>query len=513
MILGITGKPGAGKTTISNYIKSISDEFEIIEVDKVVKYILANNGIKHINDEMNKRYNMGPYDKKDITDSFFRNTIEDKMLDELFKMEIDLETLKRVRDIQQKGKNVIIDWYLLEYSTRLLEICDKTILLKAPIDLRKERVISRGNYKPNIFLLNEKSHDIRNESKYDYIIDTTKDWKQFIQNIIKKDILATPLITVIVPIYNSEKYLKDCINSIRQQTYSNLEILLINDGSSDSSLNICMEFQKIDNRIKVVNQRNQGVCSARNNGLKLAKGDYITFVDSDDIVEKNMYEILLRDIRKYNADIARCRAFIHERDGKISNFRKTEENIVYATPKEIMEAYVSGKTSIAVWDKLFKKEVLENAKFKTDVFNEDAVFVWDIIKNVSIIVYNSLQLYHHIKRTDNSLTLATFNKKHLTLDKYSEEQEKVILSYGKEYKKIAIMFRFNSLMHILKKFKRDFERSNLEISLNEDIKKIIYKAEKLIKNNQKLLNSGKIQEANDIISLLKLRLGENEKCS
>ena len=104
MILGITGKPGAGKTTISNYIKSISDEFEIIEVDKVVKYILANNGIKHINDEMNKRYNMGPYDKKDITDSFFRNTIEDKMLDELFKMEIDLETLKRVRDIQQRGK-------------------------------------------------------------------------------------------------------------------------------------------------------------------------------------------------------------------------------------------------------------------------------------------------------------------------------------------------------------------------------------------------------------------------
>jgi len=122
MIIGITGKSGAGKTTISNYIKELSEEFEVIEVDKVVKYILENDGIKRINHEMKQRYNMGPYEKHDITHSFFRNSIEDKMLDELFKMEIDLETLKRVKELQQKGKNVIIDWYLLEYSIRLMEI-------------------------------------------------------------------------------------------------------------------------------------------------------------------------------------------------------------------------------------------------------------------------------------------------------------------------------------------------------------------------------------------------------
>lgn len=505
MILGITGKSGVGKSTISNYIRSLSDEFEIIEVDKVVKYVLENEGIKHINAEMKKRYNMGPYEKHDITHSFFRNSIEDKMLDELFKMEIDLETLKRVNDIQQNGKSVIIDWYLLEYSIRLMEICDKMILLKSPIDLRRKRVIERGNYKPDIFLLNEKSHDPKNESKYDYIIDTSKNWKGNVKNIIEKDMIATPLISVIVPIYNGEKYLKECIESIRNQTYPNLEIILINDGSNDKSLEICINYQQKDGRIKIINQRNQGVCKARNAGLKISKGDYITFVDSDDIIEKNMYEILLKDIRKYNADIARCRAFIYERDGKISNNRKTEENILYTTPKEIMEAYISGKLSIAVWDKLFKKQIVENLEFKEDVFNEDAVFVWETIKNTSTIVYNSLQLYHHLKRTENSLTLITFNEKHLTLDDYSKKQVSIISELGEEYKSIAINFRFNSLIHILRRYKRDYDKGLLKGLYVEEVTKVISEIEELLNKNSDMLKKKKVQEARDIVALLKIK--------
>ncbi len=509
MIIGITGKSGAGKTTISNYIKELSEEFEVIEVDKVVKYILENDGIKRINHEMKQRYNMGPYEKHDITHSFFRNSIEDKMLDELFKMEIDLETLKRVKELQQKGKNVIIDWYLLEYSIRLMEICDKIILLKSPNDIRRKRVIKRGNYKPDIFVLNDKSHDPKNEIKYDYIIDTNKEWKPIIKNIILKDIASLPLISVIVPIYNSEKYLIECIESIINQTYHNLEIILINDGSTDSSLAICMKYKQLDSRIKIINQKNKGVCSARNVGMKMSSGDYIAFVDSDDFIEKDMYYILLRNIRKFNADISRCRAFIYERDGKISNNRKTSENILYSTDKEIMEAYVSGKMSIAVWDKLFRREVIKNIEFKDDVFNEDAVFVWDTIKNISTVIYDSAQLYHHLKRTDNSLTLATFNDKHLILDNYSKKQCDKISERGQEYRNIASIFRFNSLIHILKRYKRDSDKKIPLEQYSKEIKSIISKLEKLIESEKVYLKKRKIQEAYDIIELLKNKLGGN----
>lgn len=511
MILGITGKSGVGKSTISNYINSITSDFEIIEVDNVVKYVLENNGIKRINKEMQERYGMGPYKKHDITLSFFRDSIEDKMLDELFKMEIDLETLKRVNEITNKGKNVIIDWYLLEYSIRLMEICDKMILLTSPMELRKQRVIERGNYKPEIFLLNEKSHDPKNEGKYDYIIDTSLPWKNIIQNIVKKDMLSSPLISVIVPIYNSDKYLDECIRSIRKQSYSNLEIILVNDGSTDRSLEICMSHKENDGRIKIINQRNQGVCSARNRGLKIAKGDYVAFVDSDDFIDNKMYEILLKDIRKFNADISRCRAYIYERDGKIRNARKTQENILYSTPKEIMEAYIEGKVSIGVWDKLFKRDVLNGIEFKEDIFNEDAVFVWDVCQNISKIVYTSLQLYHHMKRTDNSLTLVSFNEKHLTLDEYSRIQMENILKKGNNYKNIAINFRFNSLIHILKRYKRDLENNTIDNLYLKEIKNVIKCLKELLENNANLIKKRKVQEAKDIINLVEISLDKKNE--
>lgn len=110
-------------------------------------------------------------------------------------------------------------------------------------------------------------------------------------------------ISVIVPIYNVEKYLPTCLNSIINQTYKNLEILLINDGSSDNSGEICENYAKMDNRIHVFHKRNEGVSSARNLGIDLSVGDFISFVDPDDFLDLNLYEIVISNMEKYNADI------------------------------------------------------------------------------------------------------------------------------------------------------------------------------------------------------------------
>ena len=114
------------------------------------------------------------------------------------------------------------------------------------------------------------------------------------------------LISVIVPVYNVEKYLEKCIDSIINQTYQNLEIILVDDGSTDGSGKICDEYSRKDNRIKVIHKENGGLSDARNIGIKNANGGLIGFIDSDDYITENMFEVLQKDLRKYNADISSC---------------------------------------------------------------------------------------------------------------------------------------------------------------------------------------------------------------
>ena len=136
-------------------------------------------------------------------------------------------------------------------------------------------------------------------------------------------------LTVIVPVYNSSKYLKKCIESILEQTYVNTEIILVNDGSTDNSIDICKEFKQIDNRIIVIDKENGGVASARNAGLEVATGSYVAFVDSDDYVEKDMYETMIEALNNNNADIVECgfnQINIEENKKKIKIYEKANIN-------------------------------------------------------------------------------------------------------------------------------------------------------------------------------------------
>lgn len=205
-------------------------------------------------------------------------------------------------------------------------------------------------------------------------------------------------ISVIIPVYNAEDYLVICINGLINQTYNNMEFIFIDDGSTDKSLAILTEYEKQDSRIKVIHQDNKGVSASRNKGLELATGDYIGFVDSDDIIDKNMYERLANSILKSNSDIAICQhiAFKNKFEFKIGLGEKLvrkEEAI-----KIMLE---ENKISNFLWDKLFKKELFKDIRFRENEIFEDLDTIYRLIdKSKKISLLDDI-MYAYFQR-DNS---------------------------------------------------------------------------------------------------------------
>ena len=177
--------------------------------------------------------------------------------------------------------------------------------------------------------------------------------------------MKNPKISIIVPIYNTEKYLPKCIESIQNQTYKNLEIILVNDGSTDNSLTICQEFVEKDKRIIVIDKENEGVSSARNRGLDFASGEYIGFVDSDDYIAPDMYQQLLTACLENDADIAECGYYsVNENYEIVSIFPL--KNAILNSNYESCRALVKGEnTSVVNWNKLYKKPLFETIRFST----------------------------------------------------------------------------------------------------------------------------------------------------
>jgi glycosyltransferase involved in cell wall biosynthesis len=183
-----------------------------------------------------------------------------------------------------------------------------------------------------------------------------------------------PLISVIVPVYNAEKYLPKCIESIQNQTYRNLEIILVNDGSTDNSLAICYQYSEKDKRIIVITQENKGVSSARNSGLDIATGDYIGFVDSDDYIAPDMYEQLLSACLENDADISECGYYIVSESDKIISSSSLKNGIVDGK-YESSKAYVLREnTTPLVWNKLYRRRILERVKYSNFRYADDVWF-------------------------------------------------------------------------------------------------------------------------------------------
>lgn len=244
-------------------------------------------------------------------------------------------------------------------------------------------------------------------------------------------------ISIIVPIYNGEKYLHGCLKSLINQSYKNIEIILINDGSTDNTKVICEHYKQLDNRVKLINKNNEGVSRSRNIGIKEATGKYIGFVDCDDYISTDMYEKLKIAIDKSKADMSVCK---YEQTMKIyesmlnkKNSKKYKFKIISAY-NAIESIYTSNDFAGYTWNKLYKKEIIDNNKIKFDeniLIAEDNLFNFEyLLKCKSVIVVNKVMYYyfqHNLsatnKKIDNKwLTILKVYKKIYEINKINNLQ-------------------------------------------------------------------------------------------
>ncbi|AOR24535.1 glycosyltransferase family 2 protein [Clostridium taeniosporum] len=232
------------------------------------------------------------------------------------------------------------------------------------------------------------------------------------------------LISIIMPIYKAEDYLNKSVTSILNQTLKEFELILVDDGSPDNSGEICDKLALNDDRIKVIHKENGGASTARNAGLDIAKGEFIAFVDSDDWIEPNMFEILFKLAKEYDADISQCNYIKTENeDEKIIN-NETEViktfNSIESLGNLYNEMYVS---TVVLWNKIYKKSLFNEIRFPNMRIFEDEAIMYKLLFQSNKLVYTNKKLYYY-RNTPDSIMNAKFDKKRLCmLDVFDEKVE------------------------------------------------------------------------------------------
>ena len=233
-----------------------------------------------------------------------------------------------------------------------------------------------------------------------------------------KDIDKNIMLSVIIPVYNAAKYLDECIRSVVSQTYNKLEIILVDDGSTDTSGEICDAWENKDDRIKVIHIKNAGVSHARNVGIELSTGRYLTFVDSDDWIEKDMYHCMMQTIQCMDSELC-IGGLVEDYPGKtINNSNILEEERISLKREDIIKTMFSVEhKKLFSWylvDKIFSRRVIQEVRLNESIsYGEDMLFMWQVLKNISNGIYIPLFKYHyrmhsasatHIKMNKNMLS-------------------------------------------------------------------------------------------------------------
>lgn len=256
------------------------------------------------------------------------------------------------------------------------------------------------------------------------------------------------LISVIVPIYKVEDYLDRCIKSIVEQTYSNLEIILVDDGSPDQCPKLCDEWATKDQRIKVIHKKNGGLSDARNAGMKVMTGDYISYIDSDDWIAKDMYERMLEYIKKEQADICEC-DFVRTSRKVKNTSKKQDEQIISLDKEKALQAVVEEKIQPVVWNKLYRKEIVNTLCFEVGKYNEDEFFTYKAIEKADKIVKISYVGYYYFFREDSIINEAYTIRRLDGLDARYERM-KYLKKYPKIYGIAKRQLVFNCMYHYQK---------------------------------------------------------------
>lgn len=289
-------------------------------------------------------------------------------------------------------------------------------------------------------------------------------------------------ISIIVPIFNTEKLLKKCLNSIISQTYKYFELILVNDGSTDNSGQICDDYANKDSRIHVIHKSNGGVSSARNAGLEVAKGEYIGFVDSDDYINQYMFETLYKYAIKFSSDIVLC------------NFKKVYEfkNVIEKQMVDIKETYHHNNLNalkqmytnksqyiahVVPWNKLYKRHLFVTTKYEVGNIYDDETVAHKLLYNSKLITYVNSPLYYYMQRDgsqmNSSFHIKKFDKVYALKEReiyFRRKSEFVIHQKAlKHYMETFFWYYFlakSNLTNIdkdLKKLKVTFDKSIIQI--------------------------------------------------
>ena len=221
----------------------------------------------------------------------------------------------------------------------------------------------------------------------------------------------SPLISVIVPVYNVAEYLPECLDSIINQTYTNLEIILVDDGSTDECPKICDEYAEKDGRIRVIHKKNGGLSDARNAGLDICTGEWIGFVDSDDFVDKSMYQKLYETAISESADVVVCQSIRYENGKFIHWGKKKKLEIIKSKVKMINHMFCGGGQTIAVWLKLYKANIFNNIRFPKGLTNEDAFIILDVLEKTGCMIIIPDELYYYRLRSGSITNTTVWNER------------------------------------------------------------------------------------------------------
>lgn len=215
-------------------------------------------------------------------------------------------------------------------------------------------------------------------------------------------------ISVIVPVYNTEKYLRECIDSLINQTYTNLEIIIIDDGSTDKCPEIIDGYAKIDERIVVIHQKNAGVSAARNTGLNHATGEYVGFVDGDDYINPIMFESLVNEINEESIDVSICAIEGQKCIGQ-------KERYIFNNKEAIIEMHRGNLFMGHLWNKLIKRSVIEEVRFNEEIaILEDLLFLHYVLIKANRVSYINKRLYHYRSNPKSALLCNEFKNTYLT---------------------------------------------------------------------------------------------------
>lgn len=239
--------------------------------------------------------------------------------------------------------------------------------------------------------------------------------------------ISGPLISLIVPVYNVKDYLKTCLQSILEQTYKNLEIILVDDGSDDGSSGICDEYARMDQRIKTIHLPHSGVSAARNAGLAAATGELLGFVDSDDWIDHDMYQYLYTLMQEHDADVSAC-TYLLEQEGRPSKIINNTGKLYVFSRKEIIRALVKNDlVKNYLWAKLFKRKLFDRLSFPVGRVYEDVAVLYKVFYSSQKVVLSCVSKYHYMIHKNESITRGGYDpvkEYHYFLSLY--EQDKFI---------------------------------------------------------------------------------------